>query len=300
MRRALLSVPVLSCLLLAACSGSDASPDVLPTRAGAGAPAEVTPPAGGEAGPAARLARAPAATAASGTARVATFATVTGLPGRRQPFTLQSEGAVDFTAGRSWSILRPDGQTTGGTDASATELETVVAGGVVYVRAPALTSLSGASAGWVRIEPAIAGAGPALGPLTELASSNLGAPLAMLAGVTPSSVREVGTEVGTEAGPGGAITLIQATVDLVAASAEGATTEDLSALGAFLDRLGARQLQVEVELDGHDRIRRLIYEHDVPSPAGPVHQRFDVAYSDFGADVEIATPPDDQVRDLGE
>ncbi len=296
MRRALLSVPVLSCLLLAACSGSDASPDVLPTRAGAGAPAEVTPPPGGEAGPAARLARAPAATAASGTARVATVATVTGLPGRRQPFTLQGDGAVDFTAGRSWSILRPDGQTTGGTDPSATELETVVAGGVVYVRAPALTSLSDASAGWVRIDPAIAGADFALGPLTELARSNLGAPLAMLAGVDPSSVREVDTEVG----PGGAITVIRATVELVAAFAEGATTEDLSALEAFLDRLGARQLQVEVELDGDDRIRRLIYEHDVASPVGPVHQRFDVAYSDFGADVEIATPPDDQVRNLGE
>lgn len=302
MRRAVLLVPVLSCLLFAACTAGDASTEVLPTGTDAsGRPAGATSPEGGE-GAAARLARAPGATAASGTARTTTVATVTGLPGRSEPFVLRGEGVIDFTAGRSRSILDLDREENGRAARGGTEFETVVADGLVYVRAPALTSFAGASAAWVRIDPTVAASddGPdqvatGFGPLTGLTGSDLGAPIALLAGVDASSVREVHSEVDADG-----ITLLQATVDLVAASAEAATTEELAALEAFLDRLGARRLRVDVELDGDDRLRRLVYEHDVPAPGGQVRQRFDVAYFDFGTAVEIVVPPDDQVRDLGE
>jgi hypothetical protein len=195
-----------------------------------------------------------------------------------------------------------DREENGRAGRGGTEFETVVADGLVYVRAPALTSFAGASAAWVRIDPTVAASddGPdqvatGFGPLTGLTGSHLGAPIALLAGVDASSVREVHSEVDADG-----ITLLQATVDLVAASAEAATTEELAALEAFLDRLGARRLRVDVELDGDDRLRRLVYEHDVPAPGGQVRQRFDVAYFDFGTAVEIVVPPDDQVRDLGE
>lgn len=301
MHRAVLLVPVLSCLFFAACIGGDASPDVLPTRADSDGVPATTPLTGDQSGAADRLARAPAATEASGTARTTTVATVTGLPGRTEPFTLRGEGAIDFVAGASRSILSVDNQASGRMAAGDTEFETVVVGGWIYVRAPALTSLAGASAAWVRIDPAATGSGegsgpaaPGFGPLTGLAASGLGAPIAMLGGVDASSVREVDVEVKADE----AITSLQATVDLLAASAEGATPDDLAALEVFLERLGARQLQVDVELDDDDRLRRLVYEHDVPTPGGPVRQRFDVTYFDFGAPVEIATPPDDHVRDL--
>lgn len=303
MRRAVLLVPVLSCLLFAACTAGDASTEVLPTGTDAsGRPAGATSPEEGGEGAAARLARAPGATAASGTARTTTVATVTGLPGRSEPFVLRGEGVIDFTAGRSRSILDLDREENGRAARGGTEFETVVADGLVYVRAPALTSFAGASAVWVRIDPTVTASddGPdqvatGFGPLTGLTGSDLGAPIALLAGVDASSVREVHSEVDADG-----ITLLQATVDLVAASAEAATTEELAALEAFLDRLGARRLRVDVELDGDDRLRRLVYEHDVPAPGGQVRQRFDVAYFDFGTAVEIVVPPDDQVRDLGE
>jgi hypothetical protein len=300
MRRAVLLVPVLSCLLLAACTGGGGSSDVLPTRTDSGAGA-ASPPTGGEAGPAARLARATAATAAAGTARTAIVATVAGLPGRREPFTLRGEGAIDFAAGRSRSILRVDSEGRAGSEPGHTEFETVAADGLVYVRAPALTSLAGASEPWVLLDPTAgadgSGAGsaaPAFGPLTGLTGSDLGAPIALLAGVDPSSVRATGAEgEGQEA-----TTVLRATVDPVAASPEGTTPDERVALESFLQGLGASELEVEVELDGQDRLRRLVYEHDITTPSGPVHQRFDVSYFDFGAAAEVTIPPEDQVRGL--
>lgn len=302
MRRAVLFVPVLSCLLLAACTGVGSSSDILPTRADSGAGA-ASPPTGGEAGPAARLARAGAATAAAGSARTVIVATVTGLAGRRETFTLRGEGAIDFAAGRSRSILRVDSEGRTGSEPGDTEFETVAADGLVYVRAPALTSLAGASEPWVRLDPTagaedtgVGSAAPAFGPLTGLTGNDVGAPIALLAGIDPSSVRATGADAeGHEA-----TTVLRATVDPVATLPEGTSPDERVALESFLEGLGASELDVEVELDGDDRLRRLVYEHDITTPSGPVHQRFDVSYLDFGAAAEVTIPPEDQVRGLSD
>ena len=245
---------------------------------------------------AARLARAPAATAATGTARMTITATVAGLPGHSEPLTFGGEGAIDFSAGRSRSVLDLS-DALDSAKSSATELETITAGGVVYVRAPVLTSLHGSSQPWVRMDSDNPGGGPAraaLGPLTSLAGSDLGAPMALLAGVDAASVREIGGGQEAES----ATTTLRATVDVSAASSQFASPEERSALEAFLESLGAGRLQVEAELDGDDRLRRLVYEHSLPAPGGAAHQRFEVRYRDFGAPVEIQLPPGDQVGDL--
>ena len=245
---------------------------------------------------AARLARAPAATAAAGTARMTITATVAGLPGHSHPLTFGGEGALDFSAGRSRSVLDLSGA-LGSAKSSATELETITAGGVVYVRAPVLTSLHGGSQPWLRLDSDNTGGGPAraaLGPLTSLAGSDLGAPMALLAGVDAGSVREIEGGQGAES----ATTTLRAAVDVSAATAQFASAEERSALESFLGSLGAGRLQIEAELDGEDRLRRLVYEHSLPAPDGAAHQRFEVRYRDFGAPVEIRLPPDDQVRDL--
>jgi hypothetical protein len=288
----------LSCLLLVACTEGNRSTHLLPTPTDAGE-APVGGPTGAEEDAAARLARAPAATASSGTARTTLVATVTGLPGRPEPMVLRGEGVIDFAAARSRSVLGVASARGGGT-AGDLAFETVTADGLLYVRAPALTSLAGTVTSWVRIDPTApagddgAGRGaPGFGPLAGLAGSDLGAPIALLAGVDASSVREVGTETTD----GTTTTSLRATVDPVAASAGGATPDDLTALETFLEGIGARRLEVEAELDEDDRLLRLVYEHEVATPAGPVHQRFDMAYFDFGAAVEVSTPPDDQVRD---
>lgn len=299
MSRAVLLVPVLS-FLLVACAGADVPTDLVPAQSDTGSDPTSAPPLGGEADPAARLARAPAATAAAGTARTAIVATVSGLAGRPEPLTLQGTGAIDFAAGRSRSILDLAGALPT-TPAGDAELETIVASGLLYVRAPVLVSLLGAATPWVRIDPTVASDGTtgesALGfeALTGLAGSDLTAPIALIAGVDASSVRAVD---GSDK-PGNVIHL-RATVDLLAAAHHDDAPADLAALEAFLDRLGVRKLQVDVELDEGDRVRRIAYEHTVSTPAGAATQRFEVEYLDFGADVEIDVPPGSQVSDLAD
>ena len=285
-------VPLLA-FLLVSCSVKDAPADIVPGPGNGAA----TPPGAEASAAAVRLARAPAATAAAGTAHTTIIATVGGLPGRSEPVTLRGEGTIDFVAGMSRSILELSGA-LGTAPTSTTELETISSGGLIYVRAPMLASFSGASEPWVRIDPMAsahhgAGAG-ALAPLTGLAGSDVGAPLALLHGVDGSSVRELRQADQPE----GDTTTLLATVDVSAAASTGATPHDLATLQRFLDRLGARRLEVEVELDDADRLRRLVYEHAVPTPAGPAPQHFEIRYENFGAAVDIERPLDTEVRDL--
>ena len=291
MGRTAVLVPVVA-FLLVSCAGKNAPADIVPARGNGAA----TPPAG-EASAAVRLARAPAATAAAGTAHTTIIATVNGRSGRPEGLTLRGEGVIDFEAGMSRSILHLS-DAPGTAPTSTTELETISSDGLVYVRAPMLTSFSGASEPWVRIDPmatAQHGAGAlGLAPLTGLAGSDVGAPITLLNGVDGSSVREVRHPDR----PDGDTTTLRAMVDVSTAASAGAAPHDLAALEGFLDRLGARHLQVEVELDEADRLRRLVYEHAVPTPTGTASQRFEIRYEDFGAPVDIELPGDAEVRDL--
>lgn len=297
MRHTRLLVAALSCIGLSACAGGGSAPRALPARdTAATAPAI---PTTGHGDLAARLARAPAATAESGSARTSVTATVTGVPGRTDPITFRGDGVIDFAAGRSRSVLGLDPGPQGAR-ASDLEIETVAADGLLYVRSPALAAMAGTSVPWARLDPTPPGGGvgagqgpPGLHLLTGLAGGDLGAPLALLAGVDPSSVHEVGTETTGD----GDITRLRATADPVAAT--GATAaRDRTALEAFLDALGARRLRVEVALDQDDRLRRLVYEHDAVTAAGVAGQRFEVEYFDLGTAVEVNVPPPDQVREL--
>lgn len=291
MGRTAVLVPVFA-FLLVSCAGKDAPADTVPAQGNSVA----TAPAG-ETAAAVRLARAPAATTAAGTAHTAIIATVDGLPGRSEPLTFRGEGGIDFLAGRSRSVLDLS-DALGTAPTSRTELETISSDGLVYVRAPMLTSFSGASEPWVRIDPmatAQPGAGAlGLAPLTGLAGSDVGAPLALLNGVDLSSVRELRQPDR----PDGDTMTLRAMVDVSAAAGAGASPHDLAALQHFLDRLGARRLEVEVELDEADRLRRLVYEHAVPTPTGTASQHFEIRYQDFGAAVDIERPVDAEVRDL--
>ena len=301
MRRPVLLVLFLCCLVLPACTATDASSAVARHRPDAVTRVEGRP--GGEGrDAAARLARAPAVTAASGTARTILTATVTGLPGRTEPIVFRGRGAIDFAAGRSRSVLEM-ASAGSGSAAGAIVLESVVADDLLYVRGPSPTSGAEPSAPWVRIDPTATRGGdgsgsgaPDFGPLAALAGSDIGAPLALLAGVDASSVRAVATETAG----GATTTTLRAMVDPVAATAGGATAHERAVLESFLDGIGAHRLHVEAELDEDDRLRRLVYEHAAPTPAGPVRQRFDMQYADFGATVEISVPPRHQVRDLSE
>ncbi len=298
-------------VLLAACGSDPAIPPPLPPTPNPPT-AEADLNAGGPSRTSTvaeeRLRAAPAATTSAGTALTTFVATLTGVPGRPEPVSLHGSGAVDFTTGRSRSNIdlsgalkvplaeRPAPQ-AGPPDMS---WETISADGAVYLRAPMLVDLLGIETPWVRIDPSsdLLEAADGFAPLSQLAGSDSGAPLALLAGLEPESV----TDLGAEDVQGTATSHLRATVDLLAAAGAvpGGDLSDAQrqALERFADGLGARQLTVDVFLDRAGRVRRLVYEHALAPEAGGGSQRVELGYGDFGVPVDITVPPEDQVSEL--
>lgn len=257
-----------------------------------------------------RLRAAAEATTAAGTARTTYVATLTSIPGRSEPISLTGSGAVDFASGRMQSTLDLSDALTAPASGGAAEggpepsWETISADGLVYLRAPMLLDLLGVETPWVRVDPSselLAAAG-GFAPLGRLAGNDSGAALALLAGLEEGSV----TDLGSEDVAGTATTHFRGTVDLLATvdsvggpppDAEGADAER-QALERFVDGLGARQLAVDAFLDGDDRVRRLVYEHELAPEAGGGTQRVELEYTALGEAVTITVPPVDQVTDL--
>ncbi len=304
MRRRLL----LALLVFLPACGSD--PSAAPPPPSTPNPAVADPVAGVETSPQPsaaaedRLRAAPAATTSVGSARTTFAATLTGLPGRPEPVSLTGSGAVDFTNGRTRSNIdlsdafelplaetpeagRPD-----------TSWETVSADGVVYLRAPLMSDLLGIETPWVRIDPSseLLAAASGFAPLGQLAGSDSSAPLALLAGIEPGSV----SDLGTEDVRGTPTEHLRASVDLLSGVGAGGRLSEAGrqALQRFVEGLGARQLTVDAFLDDDGRVRRLVYEHELSPEAGGGSQRVELDYDDFGAPVDITVPPEDQVSEL--
>lgn len=243
------------------------------------------------------LAAAPEATVASGSARTATLITLSGIPEHADVLEMAGSGSIDFGAGRSASTLElsalfPDGDVP--TDVR--HLDTVLDGGLLYVRSPLLTSLAGITTPWMRLDRATApvdGMGAALGQLGQLPGGDITAPLALLAGVRDGSVHHVGAEEVR----GEPTTHLAANVDLRAAVERAGILTDADRFEDFAAGLGATVLDVEAFVDGSGRLRRLSYEHPLP---GGGAQRLEIEYFDFGAPVEVALPPEDEITDLAE
>ena len=251
-----------------------------------------------------RLRRARVATAGAGTARTTFMATITGIPGRPAPVSLAGSGAVDFTTARLRSNIDLSGAlelSTGerpGAGRPDPSWETISADGLVYLRAPMLSDLLAIKTPWVRIDPSseILHAAEGFAPISQLAGSDSGASLALIAGLERGSVRDLGSK-DVE---GTATTHLRATVDLLVAAGAGVDLSDpeAQALQRFVDGLGAQRLTVDAFLDGDDRVRRLVYEHELGPDAGGGTQRVELEYGDFGAPLDIALPPKDQVTEL--
>lgn len=247
-----------------------------------------------------RLAAAPAATIAAGTARTTFTATVVDVNGAGSgTVTFGGEGEIDFENQQASSrsdlseLLRQ-----GGVDDIDGELESVVDGAISYVRSPFFTTMVGAPTPWIRIDPAAleSATGMDMTQLSGLTSNDPNAQLAFLAGVVEGSVEEVGAgEVR-----GTPTTRVRAMVDLRKAAEDTGAVTDPQAFEQFVASLGGGELAVEVDLDDDDRVRQLAYEHRLPAGGGGGHQRSELQYFDFGADVAISIPPEDQVTDLGD
>ncbi len=275
-RFALVIVLVLPAAVLACGASEDPSPD-LPAAAG------------GASNPAARLASARGATIAAGTARAAITATVAlaGLPAT----SVTGKGVIDFGARRGASTIDLSPILPGPSSHPPT-LDTIVDGGVVYVRSPLLDLLGPLETPWVRIDgadgPPAGGAGRR--ELAMVPGSDPLAPLTFLTAVEAASVEDLGSE---EVG-GVTTTHLRASVDL----REAAAAAGVEAVGRSLAALGAGRLTVDAHLDHDDRLRRLVYDHPLPPGWGDGSQRIELEYFDFGGRIDVDLPSEGEVSDL--
>lgn len=301
-RRPLLVALLLAVATTACASTSPSKPAASPTS---GAPA-ADARSDNEAESAAaerRLAAAPAATMAAGTAHTSFGAKITRPAGASapdpkgagDPLGFEGEGVIDFANGR------------GRTDLDLTRLlaaqylddvdgnfETVIDGDLVYLRSPFLASMVAAETAWLKVDPSTieSGTGIDLGQLSGLGAPESGAHLAFLAGVVKGSVRDLGTETIRAT----TTTHYRGTVDLGAAVEAAGALVDAEQFKRFAATLGS-ELVVDAFLDDDGRLRRLSYDQPLPGGQGGV-SRAEVEYFDFGAPVDISIPTPDQVTDL--
>jgi hypothetical protein len=293
-RARLVPLLIAGVLLLAGCSS-----DQPPSSTGDAEDREETTTTGSAtAGAEERLAAAPAATVAAGTARTTFTATLIDVGGAGSgTVSFGGDGEIDFEGQRASSrsdlteVLR-----TGGMEGVDGEMESVIDGSISYLRSPFFTTMVGAPTPWIRIDPAALESvtGMDMTQLSGLTSNDPNAQLAFLAGVVEGSVQEVGASDVR----GTPTTRFRATVDLRKAAEDAGAVTDPAQFEQFVTTLGGSELTVEVDLDDDDRVRLLSYEHQLPAESGGGRQQIALEYFDFGTDVDISIPPDDQVTDL--
>lgn len=232
---------------------------------------------------ASRLAAAPAATVAAGSARTTLTAAVTLAGAGERAFT--GTGMIDFRARRGTTTIDLS-SVLGDVSPEAPTLETIVDGDLVYVRSPLLDVLGSFETPWVRVDPSHGD----LGQLGAIPSGDPLGPLSFLAGVDPSSVEDLGTEEVNGVGT----THLRASVDVAPATAAAGAAD----VGRLLAGLGAGQLTLDAYLDDGGRVRRLTFDHALPAAWAEGSQRFAIDYASFGVPVDIELPADDEVTDL--
>ena len=224
----------------------------------------------------------------AGSAKVDITVSVSGMPGSSEPLTIRTTG-VSSTRTKEASLT----STTSGTPAEVQaqpgpiEQEIRVVDGVTYLRSPALP----APTPWVEVP---AGQENALG---MSGTDALGG--SAMAQFASGEVEKVGTEqIG-----GVETTHYRFDVDLAASSQQ----QGASGMAQQLRQLGVDTAPFDLWLDDENRVRRTEVTMPIPgiAPTGgepddepSVSMRAE--YSDFGAEVSVEAPPQDQVTPLSE
>lgn len=236
-----------------------------------------------------RLAGAPAATQDAVSARVSIVTTFTGVD---DPMLADSEitgaGAFDFAGDRGHLAMQMPGMEDAGVD----HIETVFLDEVVYSQLPMPEGVQ-----WLRMDTAELGTQG----LQQLGgASDPSANLDLLEGA-----RDV-EEVGEEEVRGATTTRYRFTVDLEAARGEADAEPQQQMLDTMREQLGTSELPMEVWLDGDDRVRRQRSEIDLDA----MHAEGQAAsggtvvtvveFHDFGVDVQVEAPPEQDTVDIRE
>lgn len=267
----------------------------------------------GQADPAARLARAAEATTADETARFTIESELEGFDVAGGDLRSVGEGELDFSAQRTRITTSFEGPF-----GFETEMLIDEASGVSHVRVP-----EGLGDGWVRIDPAEAGLDlPGADPLSQASD-----PRSLL-----PWLEDLATDVeavGEETVRGQPATRLRMTLDYVGALGEVDDEATRDILARHMTAMGMAEIAADVWVDEQDRVVRLTQQLDLGA-ADPAAMRellaeqfdgFDgldvpaeaeesfelsgsqsvtIEYYDFGADVDVEPPDEDEVLDLGD
>jgi hypothetical protein len=252
--------------------------------------------------PGATVAQAPAATKGARSARVAYSAIfdIAAAPGPG-PISMSGEGLFDYAQKRGRmvfdmsEVLQPGGSPPEGSG----EVEMIFAGPILYMKMPFLTGLLSEPKPWIKVDLEAARRGGAnLSQLAQLGQRDPTQILELLRGATRSV-----DEVGSEDLRGTQTTHYSMVLDLVRA-AEKASEEARLSVQDLIVRTGARTMPAEIWIDDDGRMRKMTYEVDLASagadslPAEPDSMRVAMELYEFGIEVVVEPPPEDQVVDL--
>lgn len=243
------------------------------------------------------LAAVPAQTVEAGTSRVALRVTVEGGDER---LAFGGNGSFDFKQKRGLLTLDLGALGLPGVTGNS---ELRFLGDVVFMKLP-FDLPQFKRRPWLRLDLTEVGkqAGVDLESLRQLQSNDPTAALNYLRGVT-SGVKVVGTEKVRDV----TTTHYRATLDLKKAARE--VDEQLrDDIAQIAEQLGTNTIPTDVWIDEDNRLRRLRYVVDlakvgrqakgVPASKGSLTANFELF--DFGVDVVVEAPPDDQITDLSD
>jgi hypothetical protein len=230
----------------------------------------------------------------AGSSRVSMSATIKDVPGG--PFTFTGEGEFDRERGHMTMDMSSLGEATGG--AFAGEMEMILEDLVMYMKFPAaITRQLPRGKSWVRIDLREAGKelGIDLEELMQVQQSDPTQSLQYLRGASDDF-----EEVGEEEVRGVATTHYRGTIDLRKA-AEQLPGKARETFERATDLIGTVKLPFDVWIDDDGLARRMKYEQPLPSARGQAGaMELTMELFDFGVDVDIEPPPNNEVIDIQE
>jgi len=213
-----------------------------------------------------------------------------------QSFDFGGTADVDYESGRQQMTMEFPSLAPG---APAGEMEMILDGVVMYMRAPFLTQMLGAGASWIKMD--LSDLGSEFGNVSGLTGqSDPSQSLGYLAGVLDAG------EIGPDDVAGVPATHYRTTVDLEKAAREvphdARAALELS-LEQFRTQFGTTSFPVDVWVGEEGYVLRQRMRFDMPESTtvpGGAAMLMVVDFSDFGAKVDIRPPNASDVTDFGD
>lgn len=244
--------------------------------------------------PQAAVAEAATKTADAGSSRVSFTGTMSGIPGG--PFTIAGEGEFDGQRGRMTFDMSDLAAATGGELSG--EMEMIMDGFLLYMRfPPELASQLPGGKEWIRFD--LKAAGKELGvDFEDLLQFQQADPTQSLLYLRGAS--EDFEAVGSEEVRGVETTHYRGTIDLRKAIEQVPDDQRESFERAF-ELLEVEKMPFEVWIDDEGLARRMKYEQPLPPDSGEqAKMGLTMEMYDFGVEVDVEPPPDNEVIDLQE